>query len=128
METEEESEGGEKEADAEKKEEQDKTEPPLEDDAKKHGFLILSREDSTMVTEETYSQHSDSGTRKGEKRFNERKTSFSLRSCRRVRRSWSWTPVALPLRDPLCLLETLEITNTSSRSPPWDFGFLKEVK
>uniref|UniRef100_A0A3P9J649 Cleavage and polyadenylation specific factor 1 n=1 Tax=Oryzias latipes TaxID=8090 RepID=A0A3P9J649_ORYLA len=45
----EESEGGEKEADAEKKEEQDKTEPPLEDDAKKHGFLILSREDSTMI-------------------------------------------------------------------------------
>lgn len=30
-------------------EEKKKTEPPLEDDAKKHGFLILSREDSTMV-------------------------------------------------------------------------------
>uniref|UniRef100_A0A669D3H9 Cleavage and polyadenylation specificity factor subunit 1 n=1 Tax=Oreochromis niloticus TaxID=8128 RepID=A0A669D3H9_ORENI len=33
----------------EKEEEEKKTEPPLEDDAKKHGFLILSREDSTMV-------------------------------------------------------------------------------
>uniref|UniRef100_A0A3Q1AR10 RSE1/DDB1/CPSF1 second beta-propeller domain-containing protein n=1 Tax=Amphiprion ocellaris TaxID=80972 RepID=A0A3Q1AR10_AMPOC len=31
------------------KEEEKKTEPPLEDDAKKHGFLILSREDSTMI-------------------------------------------------------------------------------
>uniref|UniRef100_A0A7N6B0I9 Cleavage and polyadenylation specificity factor subunit 1 n=1 Tax=Anabas testudineus TaxID=64144 RepID=A0A7N6B0I9_ANATE len=31
------------------KEEDEKTEPPLEDDSKKHGFLILSREDSTMV-------------------------------------------------------------------------------
>lgn len=33
----------------EKEEEEKKTEPPLEDDAKKHGFLILSREDSTMI-------------------------------------------------------------------------------
>lgn len=33
----------------EKEEEEKKTEPPMEDDAKKHGFLILSREDSTMV-------------------------------------------------------------------------------
>uniref|UniRef100_A0A3B4T5R5 Cleavage and polyadenylation specificity factor subunit 1 n=1 Tax=Seriola dumerili TaxID=41447 RepID=A0A3B4T5R5_SERDU len=31
------------------KEEEEKTEPPLEDDIKKHGFLILSREDSTMI-------------------------------------------------------------------------------
>uniref|UniRef100_A0A7N6FLA2 Cleavage and polyadenylation specificity factor subunit 1 n=1 Tax=Anabas testudineus TaxID=64144 RepID=A0A7N6FLA2_ANATE len=31
------------------KEEDEKTEPPLEDDSKKHGFLILSREDSTMI-------------------------------------------------------------------------------
>uniref|UniRef100_A0A3Q4BZK8 Cleavage and polyadenylation specificity factor subunit 1 n=1 Tax=Mola mola TaxID=94237 RepID=A0A3Q4BZK8_MOLML len=31
------------------KEEEEKTEPPLEDDMKKHGFLILSREDSTMI-------------------------------------------------------------------------------
>lgn len=29
--------------------EEEKTDSPLEDDAKKHGFLILSREDSTMV-------------------------------------------------------------------------------
>uniref|UniRef100_A0A3B5L403 Cleavage and polyadenylation specificity factor subunit 1 n=1 Tax=Xiphophorus couchianus TaxID=32473 RepID=A0A3B5L403_9TELE len=29
--------------------EEEKTEPPMEDDAKKHGFLILSREDSTMI-------------------------------------------------------------------------------
>lgn len=28
---------------------EEKTEPPLEDDPKKHGFLILSREESTMV-------------------------------------------------------------------------------
>uniref|UniRef100_A0A3B3YX48 RSE1/DDB1/CPSF1 second beta-propeller domain-containing protein n=1 Tax=Poecilia mexicana TaxID=48701 RepID=A0A3B3YX48_9TELE len=28
---------------------EEKTEPPMEDDAKKHGFLILSREDSTMI-------------------------------------------------------------------------------
>lgn len=34
----------------EEKEPEEKTEPPLEDDLKKHGFLILSREDSTMVT------------------------------------------------------------------------------
>uniref|UniRef100_A0AAX7SZQ9 Cleavage and polyadenylation specificity factor subunit 1 n=1 Tax=Astatotilapia calliptera TaxID=8154 RepID=A0AAX7SZQ9_ASTCA len=33
----------------EKEEEEKKTEPSMEDDAKKHGFLILSREDSTMV-------------------------------------------------------------------------------
>ncbi|CAN9504109.1 unnamed protein product [Ophioblennius macclurei] len=33
----------------EDEEEKKKTEPPLEDDAKKHGFLILSREDSTMI-------------------------------------------------------------------------------
>uniref|UniRef100_A0A3Q3C8Z9 Cleavage and polyadenylation specificity factor subunit 1 n=1 Tax=Haplochromis burtoni TaxID=8153 RepID=A0A3Q3C8Z9_HAPBU len=33
----------------EKEEEEKKTEPPMEDDAKKHGFLILSREDSTMI-------------------------------------------------------------------------------
>uniref|UniRef100_A0A7N8Y8V1 Cleavage and polyadenylation specificity factor subunit 1 n=1 Tax=Mastacembelus armatus TaxID=205130 RepID=A0A7N8Y8V1_9TELE len=33
----------------EEKEEEGRTEPPLEDDMKKHGFLILSREDSTMV-------------------------------------------------------------------------------
>uniref|UniRef100_A0A673AJF2 Cleavage and polyadenylation specificity factor subunit 1 n=1 Tax=Sphaeramia orbicularis TaxID=375764 RepID=A0A673AJF2_9TELE len=31
------------------KEDEQKTEPPLEDDSKKHGFLILSREDSTMI-------------------------------------------------------------------------------
>uniref|UniRef100_A0A4W6BTU9 Cleavage and polyadenylation specificity factor subunit 1 n=1 Tax=Lates calcarifer TaxID=8187 RepID=A0A4W6BTU9_LATCA len=31
------------------KEEEEKAEPPLEDDTKKHGFLILSREDSTMI-------------------------------------------------------------------------------
>ncbi|XP_037549569.1 cleavage and polyadenylation specificity factor subunit 1 [Nematolebias whitei] len=29
--------------------EEEKTDSPLEDDAKKHGFLILSREDSTMI-------------------------------------------------------------------------------
>lgn len=29
--------------------EKEKTEPPAEEDTKKHGFLILSREDSTMV-------------------------------------------------------------------------------
>ncbi|XP_029135227.2 cleavage and polyadenylation specificity factor subunit 1 isoform X2 [Labrus bergylta] len=33
----------------EKEEEGEKTEAPLEDDTKKHGFLILSREDSTMI-------------------------------------------------------------------------------
>ncbi|XP_017276548.1 cleavage and polyadenylation specificity factor subunit 1 isoform X1 [Kryptolebias marmoratus] len=49
-ETEEEEEGeeGEKDKEGEEKEEE-KTESPLEDDAKKHGFLILSREDSTMI-------------------------------------------------------------------------------
>lgn len=31
------------------KEEKENTEPPSEEDTKKHGFLILSREDSTMV-------------------------------------------------------------------------------
>lgn len=29
--------------------EKEKTEAPAEEDTKKHGFLILSREDSTMV-------------------------------------------------------------------------------
>ncbi|XP_056274732.1 cleavage and polyadenylation specificity factor subunit 1 [Pseudoliparis swirei] len=33
----------------EKEKEKEKTDPPLEDDTKKHGFLILSREDSTMI-------------------------------------------------------------------------------
>uniref|UniRef100_A0A671USL4 Cleavage and polyadenylation specificity factor subunit 1 n=1 Tax=Sparus aurata TaxID=8175 RepID=A0A671USL4_SPAAU len=32
-----------------KKEVEERTEPQLEDDTKKHGFLILSREDSTMI-------------------------------------------------------------------------------
>lgn len=40
---------GEKDKEETEKEEEKKTEPPMEDDAKKHGFLILSREDSTMV-------------------------------------------------------------------------------
>lgn len=40
---------GQKEKEEKEKEEDEKTEPPLEDDSKKHGFLILSREDSTMV-------------------------------------------------------------------------------
>lgn len=40
---------GEKENEEGTKEEEQKKETPLEDDAKKHGFLILSREDSTMV-------------------------------------------------------------------------------
>ncbi|XP_061671474.1 cleavage and polyadenylation specificity factor subunit 1 isoform X2 [Syngnathoides biaculeatus] len=40
---------GDKEKDEGKKEEEQKKESPLEDDAKKHGFLILSREDSTMI-------------------------------------------------------------------------------
>ncbi|XP_041867877.1 cleavage and polyadenylation specificity factor subunit 1 isoform X1 [Melanotaenia boesemani] len=47
-ETEEESVEGEKDKEETEKEEE-KTEPPLEDDARKHGFLILSREDSTMI-------------------------------------------------------------------------------
>lgn len=42
---------GKKEQDEPEKEEREKenTEPPSEEDTKKHGFLILSREDSTMV-------------------------------------------------------------------------------
>lgn len=48
-ETGEEGEDGEKEKEEKEKEGEEKTEPPLEDDTKKHGFLILSREDSTMV-------------------------------------------------------------------------------
>uniref|UniRef100_G3P1X3 Cleavage and polyadenylation specificity factor subunit 1 n=1 Tax=Gasterosteus aculeatus TaxID=69293 RepID=G3P1X3_GASAC len=38
-----------KEEEEEEEEEEKTTEPPLEDDKKKHGFLILSREDSTMI-------------------------------------------------------------------------------
>uniref|UniRef100_A0A3B4WPW0 Cleavage and polyadenylation specificity factor subunit 1 n=1 Tax=Seriola lalandi dorsalis TaxID=1841481 RepID=A0A3B4WPW0_SERLL len=38
-----------KEKEEKEKEEEEKTDPPLEDDIKKHGFLILSREDSTMI-------------------------------------------------------------------------------
>lgn len=45
---------GEKDKEETEKEEEKKTEPPLEDDAKKHGFLILSREDSTMVKTHIY--------------------------------------------------------------------------
>ncbi|KAM9776273.1 cleavage and polyadenylation specificity factor subunit 1 [Syngnathus typhle] len=48
-ETAEDKEEGEKEQEEEEKEEEQKKETPLEDDAKKHGFLILSREDSTMI-------------------------------------------------------------------------------
>ncbi|XP_054620302.1 cleavage and polyadenylation specificity factor subunit 1 [Dunckerocampus dactyliophorus] len=40
---------GEKVKEEGKKEEEEQKEAPLEDDAKKHGFLILSREDSTMI-------------------------------------------------------------------------------
>lgn len=50
-ETGEDGEEGEKDKEEKEKEEEEKTEPPLEDDTKKHGFLILSREDSTMVKE-----------------------------------------------------------------------------
>ncbi|TKS88975.1 Cleavage and polyadenylation specificity factor subunit 1 [Collichthys lucidus] len=39
----------EKDKEEKEKEEEEKTESPLEDDTKKHGFLILSREDSTMI-------------------------------------------------------------------------------
>lgn len=48
---EEDGEEGKKEQDETEKEEKEKenTEPPSEEDIKKHGFLILSREDSTMV-------------------------------------------------------------------------------
>lgn len=53
-ETGEDGEEGEKETEEEEKEEEEKTEPPLEDDTKKHGFLILSREDSTMVKNTHY--------------------------------------------------------------------------
>ncbi len=52
-ETGEDGEEGEKEKEEKEKEEEEKTEPPLEDDTKKHGFLILSREDSTMVQKNT---------------------------------------------------------------------------
>ncbi|KAG8005040.1 Cleavage and polyadenylation specificity factor subunit 1, partial [Nibea albiflora] len=48
-ETGEDGEEGEKDKEEKEKEEEEKTEPPLEDDTKKHGFLILSREDSTMI-------------------------------------------------------------------------------
>ncbi|XP_053190348.1 cleavage and polyadenylation specificity factor subunit 1 [Scomber japonicus] len=48
-ETGEDGEEGEKDEEKEKEGEEEKTEPPLEDDTKKHGFLILSREDSTMI-------------------------------------------------------------------------------
>ncbi|CAG5883736.1 unnamed protein product [Menidia menidia] len=47
-ETEDEGEDGEKEKEGTEKAEE-KPEPPMEDDGKKHGFLILSREDSTMI-------------------------------------------------------------------------------
>lgn len=53
-ETGEDGEEGEKEKEETEKEEEEKTEPPLEDDTKKHGFLILSREDSTMVKTKTH--------------------------------------------------------------------------
>lgn len=36
----------------EKKEEEKKAEPAPDEDPKRHGFLILSREDSTMVMDE----------------------------------------------------------------------------
>uniref|UniRef100_A0A671ULY8 Cleavage and polyadenylation specificity factor subunit 1 n=1 Tax=Sparus aurata TaxID=8175 RepID=A0A671ULY8_SPAAU len=39
----------EKEKEEKEKEVEERTEPQLEDDTKKHGFLILSREDSTMI-------------------------------------------------------------------------------
>lgn len=48
-ETGEDGEEGEKDKEEKEKEEEEKAEPPLEDDTKKHGFLILSREDSTMI-------------------------------------------------------------------------------
>ncbi|XP_033987005.1 cleavage and polyadenylation specificity factor subunit 1-like [Trematomus bernacchii] len=48
-ETGEDGEDGEKEEKEKEKQEEEKTEPPIEDDKKKHGFLILSREDSTMI-------------------------------------------------------------------------------
>lgn len=50
------------------------------------------------------------------------------RSFRPVRKSWSWTPVVLPPRDPLCLLETLVITSTLSKFPPWVSDCWKEVR
>lgn len=48
-ETEKETQDKEEKEEEEDEEKKKKAEPPLEDDAKKHGFLILSREDSTMI-------------------------------------------------------------------------------
>ncbi len=48
-ETGEDGEEGEKDKEEREKEDEEKTKPQMEDDTKKHGFLILSREDSTMV-------------------------------------------------------------------------------
>lgn len=44
---------GKKEQEETEKEGKEKTEAPSEEDTKKHGFLILSREDSTMVDRHT---------------------------------------------------------------------------
>lgn len=49
MDKDEEGEPVQKEQEETEREGKEKTEPPAEEDTKKHGFLILSREDSTMV-------------------------------------------------------------------------------
>lgn len=51
-----------------------------------------------------------------------------FRSCRRVRRLWSWTPVVSPRRVPLCMRVTSETINTSSRCLRWASDCQKEVR
>lgn len=81
--------------------------PEAEDDGRRHGFLILSREDSTMV------RHPEPGL--GPYCEQCPSPTAAHRSCRRGRRSWSWMPAALPRRAPRSLLATLGTIATSCR-------------
>lgn len=95
--------------------------PDADDDGRRHGFLILSREDSTMVRSWGLAAWGRGLSGQGPS------PARAHRSCRRARRSWSWTPVALPRRAPQSLPATSGTIATSCRCRRWASACWKEV-
>lgn len=95
--------------------------PDTDDDGRRHGFLILSREDSTMVRGGGPAAWGGGLGGQGAS------PSLAYRSCRRGRRSWSWTPVASPRRVPQSLPATSGTIATSCKCRHWASACWKEV-
>lgn len=101
--------------------EQEQSTPDTEEDGRRHGFLILSREDSTMV------RGVAEGCLSGGPLQGVCLTTVAHRSCRLGRRSWSWTPVALPHKAPQSLPATSGTIATSCKCHRSASAFWKEV-